>query len=99
VRGELQTPTSLPLGKVHDTHWTGRMVGPRAGLERVEKKGTCGLIGNQTKAVAILTELTQLMHGHTHQLSLWNIKGTKYGVITNDVSSCINVLERIAHII
>jgi hypothetical protein len=36
VSGQLDAPTALPSGK-EPTHWIGGWVGPRAGLDDVEK--------------------------------------------------------------
>jgi hypothetical protein len=39
VSGQLHTPAALPPGETaHGTHWIGGWVGPRAGLDDVEKK-------------------------------------------------------------
>jgi hypothetical protein len=39
MSGELHVPTALPPGKEPPgTHWIGGWVGPRAGLDDVEKK-------------------------------------------------------------
>jgi hypothetical protein len=45
-------------------HWVGGWIGPRAGLEAVEKRKIFSPTGNQTpvfQAVAIPTELSQLV--------------------------------------
>jgi hypothetical protein len=39
VSGQLHAPTALPSSKEHpDTYWTGGWVGPRAGVDPVEKR-------------------------------------------------------------
>jgi hypothetical protein len=37
VSGQLRAPAALPAGKVPSTHWIGGWVGPRAGLDYMEK--------------------------------------------------------------
>jgi hypothetical protein len=37
VSGQLHAPTALPPERARGTHWVGGLVGPRAGLDDVEK--------------------------------------------------------------
>jgi hypothetical protein len=42
VGGQLHTPAALPLEKLPPgTYWIGGWVGPRAGLDAVERKPSC----------------------------------------------------------
>jgi hypothetical protein len=44
VSGQLHVPAALPLGKEPPgTHWIGGLVGPRTGLEDVEKRNFLNL--------------------------------------------------------
>jgi hypothetical protein len=51
--GQHHAPAALPSGsELPDTHWIGGWVGPRAGLDAMEKKNkSLASTGNQTPAV------------------------------------------------
>jgi hypothetical protein len=63
VSGQFHAPTALPLGKrATGTHWIGGWMGPRVGLDEVEKRKKSCTAGNRTRAVqpeAILTLLLE----------------------------------------
>jgi hypothetical protein len=69
MSGELHAQAALPRGKPHIMRCFGGSVGPKAGLDAVEKKNIFSLpgieprlLGRQARSViAILTELSQLM--------------------------------------
>jgi len=67
VSGQLHTAALYPRGKISGTHWIGCWVGPRAGLDMVEKtKGPCPIresnLGRPASSlVTILTPVCVLL--------------------------------------